>query len=316
MIHSALADDLLRVTTATAQAVMPWSGRGDKEQADHLAVETMRSMLDGLPYRFRILLGEGEKDNAPMLYYGEMLGQGLLDPLYDLVVDPLECTGNFASGLPDSVSAVLAVSEGQAIRFPGTYMEHIIVPASARAALYECGLDRPVAETYRTITRALGESQVTVVVQNRPRHGELIRALRELGAGIALIESGSISAACELLYFPSRARILWGVYGAPEAVILAHLVRAAGGGFLGRIKPHNETTEALARSWELTGVVFRPEDIVKSDGVLSITGIHSSTWLGGVNGDQTESLVVTGNQAYIEHRRGQETTGRKPVAPG
>ena len=294
---------------------MPWSGRGEKDHADHIAVETMRSVLNGLPYRFRILLGEGEKDNAPMLYFGELLGQGLLDPLYDLIVDPLECTGNFASGLPDSVSAVLAVPEGQAIRFPGTYMEHIIVPPAAREALYRVGLDAPVAETYRAITAALGEEQVTVVVQNRPRHGDLIRALRELGAGISLIESGSISAACELLYFPSRARILWGVYGAPEAVILAHLVRSAGGGFLGRIKAHNDATEALARSWNVSGVVFRPEDIVKSDGLLSITGVHSSTWLQGVQGVRTESLVVSGNQAYMEKRQNQETLERFPVAP-
>lgn len=296
-----LGMDLAGVTEQAARAVMPYSGKGDKDTADQMAVEAMRAALNQLDNRFHIVLGEGGKDDAPMLFSGELLGRRKDDPggeSYDLIVDPLECTTNFAKGLPDSMSVLLAAPAGTVQAVPGTYMEQLLVPPEAAHLLDgHIDLDTPVAEALPRIAQAMGNEvfEMCVVVQDRPRHKELIAAIRATGAGVSLIDSGSISSAFRVILGRSRrTHMLWGTFGAPEGVVLAFMAREAGSGFLGRIKPHDDATVAETRELGLENKTLREKDLVRSGGVIVLSGIHSSSLLRGVE-------LVTRNGRHV-HR--------------
>lgn len=295
---------LASATVAAAGAVMPCSGKDQKNEADRLAVEAMRETLDGLDLNLHVLLGEGEKDRAPMLYAGERLGRraGAADsPEFDLVVDPLECTTNFARGLNDSMSVLLAAPAGTIQPVPGTYMEQLLVPPPAAALLGgEVTLEKSISKSIGMIAEALGKrtADLTVVVQDRPRHKYLIDELRAAGAGIALIDSGSLSASFEIIFRPdSRVNVLWGTFGAPEGLLLAFMARAAGCGFLGRVMPHNSRAEKEAQDLNLEGRTLSHAEFIRDRGVLVMSCIHSSTWLGGVEirpeGPRVRTVVLT-----------------------
>ncbi|MCB1172073.1 MAG: fructose-bisphosphatase class II [Leptospiraceae bacterium] len=281
--------ELARVTEATARRVMPLSGRNNKDGADQLAVDAMRAGLEELPWHFRVVLGEGGKDQAPMLYSGEHLGlqkHNLESPVIDLVVDPLECTTNFARGLPDSMSVLLAIEQDHVQLLPGTYMQQMLLPPSAAHLLQDkIDLDTPVAQVLEYTAQALHlrVADLVVVVQNRPRHKELIAQIRALGAGVSLIESGSISAGYELIAGRSqRTHLLWGIFGAPEALILAFMARQAGCGFMARMAPHDDVSARETRELNLEGRILHARDLVHGAGVLVMSGIHGSSWLRGV----------------------------------
>ena len=240
------------VTESTARAVMPLSGKGDKHEADHTAVEAMRKALNALEGRYHVVLGEGAKDRAPMLYTGEVLGTGRDARIeMDLVVDPLECTTNFARGLPDSMSVLLAAPTGRLRPVPGSYMKQLLLPPAA-ADFSKAGLELD-SEPERVLpfvaeSLGLGVSDLCVVVQDRPRHAGLISAIRAAGAGVSLIDSGSISAAFEVLKGPSRrTHLLWGTFGAPEALIIAFMARHSRAPFFGRMEPHDDITMVVAK---------------------------------------------------------------------
>ncbi len=289
---------LAEATEATARAVMSLSGKGDKHGADHIAVETMRSVLDRLMLDVQIHIGEGEKDNAPMLFTGERLGQkqGEVEPL-DLVVDPLECTTNFAHGLPDSLSAILATPANVATHVPGTYMEQMLLPPGAAHLMSDqISFDSSVAANLDVISQATGipVKDLTVVVQDRPRHASLISRLRECGAGISLITSGSISAAAEMILKPNgRINMLWGTFGAPEGLILAAMANLSGYGFMGRMAPHNELMKQRCHSMELMGKSLVASQWIGKSEVILFSGIHSSTWLPGV-----ERHIIQNREVY------------------
>lgn len=286
------------VTESAARAVMPYSAKGKKDLADQVAVDTMRSMLNRLMLNLHIHLGEGEKDKAPMLYSGERLGQkqGEVDPL-DLVVDPLECTTNFSRGLPDSTSVLLATPAGAIRDVPGTYMEQMLVPPPVRSELGKTiHFDQPVKDTMSRISEILGKpiEDITVVVQDRPRHKELIEELRSLNAGVSLIESGSISAAAEIILRENgRLDMIWGKFGAPEGLVKAAMANLAGFGFMGRIFPHNDEMETRSRMLGLENRVLMADQWVGNHEVMVISGIHTSTWLPGV-----ERRFVNGRESY------------------
>lgn len=299
--------ELAGVTDAVARAVIGLSGKNDRNSADHICVEEMRKGLNALPYKMTVVIGEGEKDEAPMLYSGEVLGraQDSVDQEMDLIVDPLECTGNFAKGLPDSMTVILAAERGSVIHVPGTYMEQILLPLSADPGPEVFEMER--ADILERVSESLNipVKDLTVIVQNRPRHEHLIEDIRRAGASVALIESGSISAACDI-FARSRARynLLWGSFGAPEGLVLGFLSRANGYRFYGRIDPHNEKTEKEAAELDVLGRVLRGDEWIAGRGVLVMTGLHDSTWLRGVRRSykgqevdyQTSTVIWTLNQ--------------------
>lgn len=284
------------VTDAVARAVISLSGKNQKNKADHICVEAMRSGLNRLPYEMTVVIGEGEKDEAPMLYSGEVLGSG--GEALDLIVDPLECTSNFAKGLPDSMTVILAAEKGSVIHVPGTYMEQLLLPLDADPGPGVFGMERK--EVLKRVSESLKVpvQDLTVIVQNRSRHEHLIEDIRSAGASVALIESGSISAACDIFARPqSRYHLLWGSFGAPEGLVLGFLSRANGYRFYGRIDPHNEKTEEEARELGVLGQVLRGDQWIAGRGVLVMTGLHDSTWLRGVrrgyNAGQVDHTTTT-----------------------
>jgi fructose-1,6-bisphosphatase/sedoheptulose 1,7-bisphosphatase-like protein len=220
-----------------------------------------------------------------MLYTGEKLGLPVetSEPLC-AVVDPLECTSNFARGLPDSVSVLMVARKGTIVPVPGSYMEQLLLPAELKD-MSSISLDMKPSELLPLVAGALEMRvpEITVVVQDRPRHQELIEQIRETGAGVALIESGSISAAAEIIRRKEgRYTMLWGTFGAPEGLIISFMAKASGFRFLGRVQPHNEKTEQEAEKYGILGRTLSQDEWVKQDAILLISGIHSSVWLDGV----------------------------------
>lgn len=221
----------------SAKAAFPLFGKNKKNEADQLAVDAMRFSLSSLEFAVRIVLGEGEKDDAPMLYEGEILGKG--EVLYDLAVDPLECTSNFAKGLYNSLS-VLAFSEKDGIRpVPGTYMEQWIAGPKMKSAFKPYS---PLTENINALAENLGKSndELRVVVQDRPRHDKLIKELRELGCSVCLIDSGSVTAVLDICLEKGMYDALIGTFGAPEGLISAVIAKITHSEMKGILRPHDE----------------------------------------------------------------------------
>jgi fructose-1,6-bisphosphatase II len=313
-----LALELVRVTEAAALAAAPLVGMGDKEAADQAAVDGMRYMLQSVRMDGVVVIGEGEKDEAPMLYNGEQIGDGS-PPHVDIAVDPLEGTTLAADGSPRAL-AVIALSARGTMFNPGpcVYMEKM-AGASEIADLLD--LDRPLGETVKLIADRKGREigEVMVVVLDRPRHEQGIAAIREAGARVQLITHGDVSAA--LLAVSERAPVdlLWGIGGTPEGVISAAAVKCLGGQLLGRLWPRDEAERAaaLADGYDLERVLTRDDLVAGEDVFFSATGITDGDVLQGVRypsagGATTESLVTRTRSGTI--RRIRATHDRAKLA--
>jgi fructose-1,6-bisphosphatase II len=285
------------VTEETSRAVFPLFGKDDKLQADYLAVEKMRALLSALPFGTRVILGEGEKDDAPMLYEGEILGQGPI--AIDLVVDPLECTTNFAKGLPNSMSVIAYAKKDCMVGVPGTYMEQWI--AGPR---FQGGFE-PYSSLLSNIER-LGESlnkdhsELLIVVQDRPRHESLIRSLRNLGVGVSLIDSGSITAALDICLDKGHYDAMIGTFGAPEGLIAAIIARCTGSEMKGILRPHKEIyKEKWKSSGFEDGQVLDKTDFIKHEFCGFIGSILSTNIIGkgitSVHGIMNGSSIIISN---------------------
>ncbi len=241
-----LALELVRVTEAAAMGAGRWIGRGDKEAADQAAVDAMRAMLDTVRMAGVVVIGEGEKDEAPMLYNGEEVGDGH-GPAVDVAVDPLEGTRLTAKGQPNAI-AVIAVAERGTMFFPGAavYMDKI---ACGPEALDAIDIDAPARENVERVAKALGKkpSEVTVVVLERDRHEALIAELREVGAKVLLIPDGDVAPAIAAAQPATGVDLLMGVGGTPEGVIAAAALKCVGGGVQGKLWPRNDDERAAAR---------------------------------------------------------------------
>src|SRR3712207_2253827 len=234
-----LALELVRVTEAASLAAARWVGRGDKIAADQAAVDAMRIVLDTVQMDGVVVIGEGEKDEAPMLYNGESIGDGSA-PQVDIAVDPLEGTTLCAKGMPNAL-AVIALSEKGSMFDPGpcVYMEKM----AGGPEIADClDLDRPIGETIGLIAqrRSCDVRDVMVVVLDRPRHEDGIREIREAGARVRLISDGDVSAAMLAVSDNSPVDLLWGVGGTPEGVISAAALKCMGGRIVGRLWPRDE----------------------------------------------------------------------------
>jgi fructose-1,6-bisphosphatase II len=292
-----LALELVRVTEAAAMAAARWMGRGDKEGADGAAVDAMRLVLGGVTMDGTVIIGEGEKDEAPMLYNGEKIGNGT-PPFTDIAVDPIDGTTLCALGRSGAL-AVIAVSEKGSMFNPGpcVYMEKLAVGPEAAGMV---SLDATPAENIQAVARAKGESvrDITVVVLDRPRHAELIAEIRATGARIRLIPDGDVAGAISTALPESGGDLLLGIGGTPEGVISAAALKSMGGEIQGRLWPRTDTERdaALALGYDLTKLLSTDDLVSSDDCFFAATGITDGELLRGVHYDRagatTESLVM------------------------
>lgn len=302
-----LALDLVRVTEAAALAAAPWMGRGQKEAGDQAAVEAMRLMLSTIDMDGIVVIGEGAKDEAPMLYNGEKVGNGN-GPQVDVAVDPVEGTALLASGRPDSIS-VIGVAPRGAMWLPGPsfYMNKVVVGSAAREALSPDLLQAPVKQLIQTIADALGKPphDLTVFILDKPRHQELIHQVRETGARVLLRTDGDVAGSLMALRPDSGVDMLLGIGGTPEGIITACAVRAMGGAMLAQLAPQKpgEREAVLAAGLDVEHV-FTEQELVRSEDVFfAATGITDGVLLPGVHyyrgGAITTSLVMRGKTGTV-----------------
>jgi fructose-1,6-bisphosphatase II len=300
-----LALELVRVTEAAALAAARWVGRGDKEAADQAAVDAMRLVLGTVRMDGIVVIGEGEKDEAPMLYNGEQIGDGS-PPLVDIAVDPLEGTTLCAKGMPNAL-AVIALAEKGSMFDPGpcVYMEKI---AGADDIADLLDLDRPLPETLSLVAkrRDVGIGDVMVVVLDRPRHEKPIAEIRGAGARVRLISDGDVSGALLAVSERSPVDLLYGIGGTPEGVLAAAAIKCTGGQILGRLWPRSdeERNAALEAGYDLEEVLDR-DRLVSGDNVFfAATGVTDGEMLDGVHfigpeGATTESISMRSRSGTV-----------------
>ena len=299
-----LALELVRVTEAAALGAGRWIGRGDKEAADQAAVDAMRLMLDTVAMDGVVVIGEGEKDKAPMLYNGEEVGSGT-GPVVDVAVDPLEGTRLTALGQPNAI-AVIALAERGTMFFPGAavYMNKIACGEEAAEAI---DITASPTENVRRVAEAKGKrpSDVAVVVLERDRHDDLIRELREAGAKVYLIRDGDVAPAIAAAHGSSTVDLLMGIGGTPEGVISAAAIKCLGGAMQGMLWPRDDDERGrLEKAGYDVGAVLTTDDLVSGDDVfVAATGVTTGALLKGVNyakdGATTDSLVMRSRSGTV-----------------
>lgn len=309
-----LALELVRVTEAAALMAAHYMGRDDKEAADQAAVDAMRYLLNSVDMEAKVIIGEGEKDEAPMLFNGEVLGKGG-EPKLDLAVDPIDGTRPLAQGRPNSIATVAAAPAGTMFDpGPFVYMNKIAVGPDAKGAI---NINLPVEENLKSIASALKKrlQDVTVIILDRPRHKDLVAQVRSAGPRIRFIDDGDVAAALMTAWPDSGIDVLMGIGGTPEGVIAACALRAMGGEIQGKLYARNEDEKqrGIKAGYDFEKVITM-DDLVSSDDVFfTATGITDGELLDGVryhsNGATTSSIVVrgeTGTVRFIESRHSFE----------
>lgn len=305
-----LALEFVRITEAAALASARYMGRGDEKAADQAAVDAMRKAFDSVNIDGVVVIGEGERDEAPMLYIGEKVGRrGADSPPIDIALDPLEGTTICATGGVGSISVIAVAERGNFLHAPDTYMEKIAVGPRARGKI---SLEKSPEENIRTVADVLCKKveDMCVVILDRPRHKELIERVRALGARIRLIGDGDVSAGIAPCWEESGIDMLLGTGGAPEGVITAAANKCLGGDFQGRLKFRNpgERERALKMGIENPDKVFKLEELARGSVMFCATGVTDGPLLKGVltlPGDraQTHSIVMrsaTGTVRRVE----------------
>jgi fructose-1,6-bisphosphatase II len=300
-----LALEIVRVTEAAALAAARLVGRGDKEGADQAAVDAMRLVLDTVSMDGVVVIGEGEKDEAPMLYNGEQIGDGT-PPKVDIAVDPLEGTRLAALGMPSAL-AVIALSERGSMFDPGpcVYMEKIAGGPDLADLL---DLDRPLAETLALVAerRHRDIRDVMVVMLDRERHYQAMQEVRDAGARVRLITDGDVSASLLAVSENSPVDLLWGIGGTPEGVISAAAIKCIGGQLVGRLWPRSdeERTAAVDAGYDLDKLLTCDDLVQGENAFFSATGVTDGDVLQGVRyqgdrGATTESLVMRSRSGTV-----------------
>jgi fructose-1,6-bisphosphatase class II len=295
-----LPSHFLRTAQAAAVAAARLTGRGDRRQADHEATEAMRATLDDVPISGRVVIGEGERDEAPMLFIGEEVGNGAAGtPEIDIAVDPLEGTNLCATGSPSASAVIAAAPRGGLIHAPDVYLEKIVVGPRAKGAI---DIDAPVADNLKAIARSLDRDvdDLLVVILERPRHEQMIAGIRAAGARVQLITDGDLAPGIAAAVRGTGVHVVMGIGGAPEGVLTAAALRCLGGEIVSRFKPAKPGDEEriVAAGIEDLNRVFRTEELAPSDDIIfCATGVTSGALLRGVDffggGHRTHSLVLT-----------------------
>jgi fructose-1,6-bisphosphatase class II len=321
-----LSLDFLRVCEAAAISSARTMGQGDRKYSDHVAVEAMRDVMDTVPMRGRIVIGEGERDEAPMLYIGEEVGGGFGGgeemtsscPEVDIAVDPLEGTNLCALGLNNAISVLAAAERGGLLNAPDIYMDKIVVGPSSRGVI---DLDAPVKENLKNIARRLGRDieDLTVIVLDRPRHKKLISDVRDAGARIRLISDGDLSAGISAAVAGTNIHALMGIGGAPEGVITAAAMKCLNGEIQARlvfdserlgvdrdkVPPKEQVLERLqSMGIKDANKVYSTNDLAPGKKIIfAATGVTDGALLKGVrffgSGKRTHSMVMTTESRHI-----------------
>ena len=304
-----LALELVRVTEAAALASGRMMGRGDKEGADQAAVDAMRKMFDTVQIDGRVVIGEGEKDEAPMLYIGERVGSRDCIPV-DIAVDPVEGTNLVAKGLPNALSVVAVAPKDGLLHAPDMYMDKIAVGKEARGHI---NLDASVKDNLKAIAKAKNKdvSDLVAIVLDRPRHEEIIKEIKEAGARIKLISDGDVSAAIATAIPGTGVDVLFGIGGAPEGVIAATALLCLEGEMQARLKPKDEVQVDRIKEMGLEDpdkLLFMNDLVHGDDAMFAVTGITDGDLLKGVRYEaakqaRTHSLVMrakTGTVRFVE----------------
>ncbi len=301
-----LALEFVRITEAAALSSAKWMGRGDEKAADQAAVDAMRKAFDSVRIDGTVVIGEGERDEAPMLFIGEKVGLKKDDsPAIDIALDPLEGTTICATGGVGAISVIAAAEHGGFLHAPDTYMDKIATGPNAKGMI-----DINLSATENVHRVAEGNKKpvgdVTVVILNRPRHQELIAEVRKTGARIHLIDDGDVSAAVATAWAESGIDLLMGIGGAPEGVISAAAMRCMGGDFQGRLKFRNENEKERARKMGIEDLnkKFTLEELAKGHVIFCATGITDGPLLKGVKllaggRAQTQSIVMRSQTGTI-----------------
>jgi fructose-1,6-bisphosphatase II len=310
-----LALDLVRATEAAALASARWLGRGRKKEGDQAAVEAMRLSFAAVDIDGAVLIGEGEKDSAPMLFKGEHLGTSN-GPHVDIAVDPVEGTNLLAYGRPNAIS-VVGLSPAGSMYDPGPsyYMEKLVVPPEAASAV---DLDAPPEALLPKIAKALGKdvADLVVFVLDKPRHESLIASIRNVGARIQLHTDGDVAGALMAVDPEHEIDVMMGTGGTPEGVLSACAIRAVGGEMLCRLDPRKDRErKALLETGTDLSRIFRACDLVTSDDVFfAVTGISGGTFLPGVRysgkGATTHSLVLRGKTGTVRRIESRHNWGK------
>ncbi|MFO8191628.1 MAG: class II fructose-bisphosphatase [Bacillota bacterium] len=313
-----LSLEFVRVTEAAALSSGRWMGRGNKEAADQAAVDAMRAVFDTVNINGTVVIGEGEKDEAPMLYIGEKVGTGS-EPVVDVAVDPLEGTNLVAKGLPNALAVLAIAPKGCLLKAPDIfYMNKIAVGPQARGCIE---LDATVEDNLKAVAKAKKReiSDLTAIILERPRHEKLMAEIRAAGARVKLISDGDVSAAIATAIDYSGVDILFGIGGAPEGVLAAAALKILGGDMQARLVPRETGAAAQRQRTDQQSLsrLLQLDDLAKGEDLFfAATGITDGDMLDGVRyrgkTAETHSLVMRGVTGTIRNVRATHTLARKP----
>jgi fructose-1,6-bisphosphatase II len=316
-----LALEIARVTEMAALHCARWMGRGRKMEADDAATTAMRRMFDTVSMDGVVVIGEGEMDEAPMLYIGEKLGTGS-DPKVDVAVDPLEGTNILAKGTWNAMSVVAVAPRGTLLHAPDMYMDKIAVGPKAKGKIH---LDATVEENLRAVAKATDKdiSDVVAVILDRPRHEHIIEQVRAAGARIRLISDGDVAAALNTAFEDTGVDILFGSGGAPEGVLSAAALKCLGGEMQGRLLPEDDAQLARCREMgidDVTRVLYMDDLVQGDDAIFAATGVTDGELLRGVrmigkSRARTHSLVMRAKTGTVRFIEALHDLTRKPGAP-
>lgn len=311
VLDRVLVLEMVRVTEAAAVAASKLIGRGDEKAADHAAVEAMRAALNTLDIDGTVVIGEGERDEAPMLFIGEKVGsaQGS-GPRIDIALDPLEGTTITAKGGPNALAVLAVAEQGCLLNAPDVYMEKLAVGPGYPKGVID--LAASATENIRAIARAKGvePSEIIACVLDRPRHEALIAELRALGCGIQLIPDGDVAGVIAVTDPDTVIDVYMGSGGAPEGVLAAAALRCVGGQFQGRLVFRNDDERARADKWGVTDLdrIYHLEDLAKGDCIFAATGVTDGSLLEGVKrrpgSITTESVVMRASTGTVRRVKG------------
>ncbi|AMM95182.1 class II fructose-bisphosphatase [Peribacillus simplex] len=315
-MERSLSMELVRVTEAAALNSARWMGRGMKDEADDAATTAMRDVFNTIPMQGTVVIGEGEMDEAPMLYIGEKLGTGL-GPLVDVAVDPLEGTNIVASGGWNALAVLAIADKGNLLHAPDMYMDKIAVGPEA---VGQIDINASVLDNLKAVAKAKNKDiqDVVATVLNRDRHSKIIHELREAGARIKLINDGDVAGAINTAFDLTGVDILFGSGGAPEGVIAAVALKCLGGEIQGKLIPQSdEEVERCVKMGLDLGRVLRMEDLVRGDdAIFAATGVTDGELLRGVqfkgNYGETQSVVMRAKSGTVRFIDGRHSLKIKP----